>query len=313
MSIDRLTLWQTYVRVIETGSFSAVARELGTSQPRVSKQIAALESQLGVRLIRRTTRKLSMTEEGERLYLEARRIVQEVSEVESQLKGAGQPQGTLRIACPPVFARQKLLPLAASFMKQYPQLTLEFAVHDRFVDLVEDGIDVAVRIGELADTGLHARRIGTARRICVASPRYLREHGTPKVPADLRSHSCILYTLLATGATWPFEGMPVKVTGRVRGNSPEVVTAMALSGLGIAMAPGFLFTDALASGDVREILKDWPVPGLPIHALYLARRYVAARIRLFVEYVAKAFDNDAQLRPEPWSRPSTGKTQAPGR
>lgn len=296
MSIDRLTLWRTYVRAIETGSFSAVARELGTSQPRVSKQIAALESQLGVRLIRRSTRKLSMTEEGERLYVEARRIVQEVSEVESQLKGAGEPQGTLRIACPPVFARLKLLPLAASFMQQYAQVTLEFSVHDRFVDLVEDGIDVAVRIGELADTGLHAKRIGTARRICVASPRYLTEHGTPKTPADLRAHNCILYTLLATGATWPFEGMPVKVTGRVRGNSPEVVTTMALRGMGIAMAPAFLFADALASGELRETLEDWPVPGLPIHALYLARRYVPARIRLFVEYTAKAFANDEQLR-----------------
>ena len=292
MSTDRLTLWQTYVRVIETGSFSAVARELGTSQPRVSKQIAALESQLGVRLIRRSTRKLSMTEEGERLYVEARRIVEAVSEVESQLKGAGEPQGTLRIACPPVFAQLKLLPLAASFMQQYPQLTLEFSVHDRFVDLVEDGIDVAVRIGELADTGLHARRIGTARRICVASPRYLKGYGTPKTPADLRAHNCILYTLLATGVTWPFDGMPVKVSGRVRGNSPEVVTTMAQSGLGIAMAPHFLFADALAAGDLREILEDWPIPGLPIHALYLARRYVPARIRLFVEYAAKTFAND---------------------
>jgi DNA-binding transcriptional LysR family regulator len=296
MSIDRLTLWQTYVRVIETGSFSAVARELGTSQPRVSKQIAALESQLGVRLLRRSTRKLSMTEEGERLYVEARRIVQEVTEVESQLKGAGQPQGALRIACPPVFARLKLLPLAASFMQQYPQLTLEFSVHDRFVDLVEDGIDVAVRIGELADTGLHAKRIGTARRICVASAQYLKEHGTPKSPADLRTHDCILYTLLATGATWPFEGMPVKVTGRVRGNSPEVVTTMALSGFGIAMAPNFLFTDALAAGRLREILKNWPLPGLPIHALYLARRYVPERIRLFIEYAAHVFARDDELR-----------------
>ncbi len=296
MSTDRLALWQTFVRVIETGSFSAVARELGTSQPRVSKQIAALEAQLGVRLLRRSTRKLSMTEEGERLYVEARRIVQEVNEVESQLKGAGEPQGTLRIACPPVFARLKLLPLAAAFMHQYPELTLEFSVHDRFVDLVEDGIDVAIRTGELSDTGLHAKRIGTARRICVASPRYLKEHGTPKTPAELRSHHCILYTLLATGATWPFEGMPVKVAGRVRGNSPEVVTTMAVNGLGIAMAPDFLFADALATGELRQILKTSSVPGLPIHALYLARRYVPMRIRLFVEYAAQAFAEDAQLR-----------------
>lgn len=296
MSTDRLALWQTFVRVIETGSFSAVARELGTSQPRVSKQIAALEAQLGVRLLRRSTRKLSMTEEGERLYVEARRIVEEVNEVESQLKGAGEPQGALRVACPSVFARIKLLPLAAAFMHQYPELTLEFSVHDRFVDLVEDGIDVAIRIGELSDTGLHAKRIGTARRICVASPRYLKEHGTPKAPAELRSHHCILYTLLATGATWPFEGMPVKVAGRVRGNSPEVVTTMAVNGLGIAMAPDFLFADALATGELRQILKTSSVPGLPIHALYLARRYVPMRIRLFVEYAAQAFAEDAQLR-----------------
>lgn len=296
MSTDRLALWETFVRVIETGSFSAVAHELGTSQPRISKQIAALEAQLGVRLLRRSTRKLSMTEEGERLYVEARRIVSEVSEVESQLKRAGEPQGTLRIACPPVFAGLKLLPLAVAFMHQYPQLTLEFSVHDRFVDLVEDGIDVAIRIGEITDTGLYAKRIGSARRICVASPRYLKGRGMPKAPAELRSHHCILYTLLATGTTWPFEGMPAKVAGRARGNSPEVVTTMAIGGMGIAMAPDYLFSDALARGELRQILEDWPVPELPIHALYLARRYVPMRTRLFVDYAARAFADDDQIR-----------------
>jgi LysR family transcriptional regulator, regulator for bpeEF and oprC len=296
MSIDRLTLWQTYVRVIETGSFSAVAKELATSQPQVSKQIAALEAQLGVQLLRRSTRKLSMTEEGERLYAEARRIVQEVGEIESHLKGGAEPRGTLRVACPPVFARIKLLPHAAAFLRLHPQLALEFSVNDRFVDLVEDGIDVAIRIGEAADSGLHARRIGTARRICVGAPRYLEEHGTPDSPAELRAHNCVLFTLLATGATWPFEGMPVKVSGRVRGNSPEVVMTMALNGLGIAMAPAFLFTEALASDQLREILKSWPLPGLPIHALHLARRYVPGRIRLFVDYLAQAFAADDELR-----------------
>jgi LysR family transcriptional regulator, regulator for bpeEF and oprC len=296
MSVDRLTLWQTYVRVIETGSFSAVAKELSTYQPRVSKQIATLEAQLGVRLLRRSTRKLSMTEEGERLYAEARRIVQEVSEVESQLRGGGQPQGTLRVACPPVFARMKLLPHVVAFLNRYPALGLEFSVHDRFVDLVEDGIDVAIRIGEVADSGLHAKRIGTARRICVAAPSYLEAHGTPGSPAELRGHNCVLYTLLATGATWPFEGMPVKVFGRVRGNSPEVVISMALSGLCIAMAPAFMFAEALAAGDLREILSEWPVPGLPIHALYIARRHVPGRIRLLVDHLAHAFSADHELR-----------------
>jgi LysR family transcriptional regulator, regulator for bpeEF and oprC len=296
MSTDRLALWQTFVRVIETGSFSAVAKEMGTSQPRVSKQVAALEAQLGVRLLRRSTRQLSMTEEGERLYGAARRIVQEVGEVESQLKGGGEPQGTLRIACPPAFAGRKLLPLAADFLHRYPKLNMEFSVHDRFVDLVEDGIDVAIRIGQVADSGLHAKRIGTARRICAASPAYLKEHGTPKTPADLRAHSCILYTQLATGTTWPFEGMPVKVSGRVSGNSPEVVVTMAVSGLGVAMAPEFLLGDALAARELTPILEKWPVPGLPIHALYLARRFVPTRIRLFVEHAAQFLAKDERLR-----------------
>lgn len=181
------------------------------------------------------------------------------------------------------------------FLHQYPQLALEFSVQDRFVGLVEDGIDAAIRIGQVTDTGLHAKRIGTAPRICVASPRYLEAHGTPKTPAELHSHHCILYTLLATGATWPFEGMPVKVAGRVRGNSPEVVTTMAINGLGVAMAPEFLFTDALSSGELCQILKTSLVPGLPIHPLYLARRYVPLRVRLFMEYVARAFADDEQL------------------
>jgi LysR family transcriptional regulator, regulator for bpeEF and oprC len=296
MSIDRLTLWHTYVRVIETGSFSAVAKELGTSQPRVSKQIAALEAQLGVRLLRRSTRKLSMTAEGERLYAEAHRIVAEVSEVESQLKGGGQAVGTLRVACPPVFARMKLLPHAAAFLRRFPQLRLEFSVHDHFVDLVEDGIDVAIRIGEVAGSDLHARRIGTAHRICVGAPSYLQAHGTPSSPAELHAHDCVIYTLLVTGTTWPFDGMPVKVSGRVRGNSPEVVTTMAINGLGLAMAPAFLFTEALAAGELRQVLKSWPVPGLPIYALYLARRYVPDRIRLFVDHLAQAFAADVELR-----------------
>jgi LysR family transcriptional regulator, regulator for bpeEF and oprC len=294
--MDRLALWQTYLRVIETGSFSAVAREQGAPQPRISKQIAALEAQLGVRLIRRTTRRLSMTEEGERLYVEARRIVQEVGEVEAQIKGSSQPEGTLRIACPPVFAGLKLLPLAAAFMQINPKITIEFLIQNRFIDLVEDGIDVAIRIGEVGASELHAKRVGTARRICVASPSYLKGHGVPKTPSDLRSHSCILYTLLATGPTWPFRGMPVKVSGRARGNSPEVVTAMAIHGLGIALAPDFLFREALASGALRQILKEWPVPDLPIHALYLARRYVPVRIRSFVDYAVKTFAEDEQLR-----------------
>lgn len=294
--MDRLELWRTYVRVVETGSFSAVAREMETTQPRISKQIAALEAQLGVRLLRRSTRKLSMTDEGERLYVEARRIVEEVAEIELRLRGAGEPRGTLHVACPSAISRLKLLPLSSSFARRYPELGLEFSISDRFVDLVEEGIDVAIRIGEVANTDLRARRIGTARRMCVATPNYLEQHGRPKTPADLRAHHCIIYTLLATGSNWPFIGMPVKVSGRVRGNSPEVISAMAEAGLGIAMAPGWLFEAAVAAGRLRAILSDWPLPDLPIHALYQAGRSVPTRIRLFVDFLAAELAQDQDLR-----------------
>jgi DNA-binding transcriptional LysR family regulator len=293
--MDRLGLWHTFVRVVETGSFSAVAREMETTQPRVSKKIAALESQLGVRLLRRSTRKLSMTDEGERLYTEARRILEDVAEVELRLRGAGEPRGTLHVACPSAMSRLKLLPLSSRFVRRYPELSLDFSISDRFVDLIEEGIDVAIRIGEVANTDLHARRIGTARRICVAAPSYLKQHGTPKTPADLRAHQCIVYTLLATGSNWPFIEMPVKVSGRVRGNSPEALSAMVLDGLGIAMAPCWLFQDAVDDGRLRAILEDWKLPDLPIHALYQPGRYVPARIRVFVDFIAHELAQDAQL------------------
>lgn len=295
MSADRFQLWQVFVRVVETGSFSAVAREFDSTQPRISKQVAALEAQLGVRLLRRSTRKLSLTDEGERLYGDAKRIIEDVVEIESRVKGADRPRGTLRVACPSALSRIKLLSMAADFVRDHAELKLDFVVSDRFVDLVEDGIDVAVRIGEVGNTDLHAKRIGTARRICVAAPAYLDRRGTPTTPADLHQHDCVLYTLLATGTVWPFERMPVRVTGRVQGSSPEVVAVLAQKGLGIAMAPDWLFAEALAAGQLREILTAWPLAELPIHLLYPVRRQVPLRVRMFVDHLTAAFAADQSL------------------
>lgn len=294
--MDRLSLWQTFVRVVEAGSFSAVARESGVGQPQVSKQMALLEAQMGVRLLRRSTRALTLTDEGERLYERAKRILDEVGQMEAQVRGGDVPHGLLRVACPTAFSRIKLLPVLTPFLERYPELQLELSVGDRFVDLVEEGVDVAVRIGELQERDFRARRIGSVSRVCVAAPAYLERAGTPATPADLAHHQCVLFTLLATGAVWPFAGMAVKVGGRVRGNSADVVRAFVIDGLGIGLSPSWLFSDAIADGRVRVLLADWPTPDLPLHAVYQQRHYLPTRVQVFVEYLAQTFAQDAELR-----------------
>ena len=296
MNTDRLQLWRVYLRVVEMGSFSAVARELNSTQPRISRQIAQLEAQLGVRLLRRSTRTLSMTDEGEQLYADARRILADVDETEGRLRGSrGQARGLIRVACPTTLSRLKLLPMMRGFLDRYPELQVEFSVSDRFVDLIAEGIDVAIRGGEISDTELHARRIGTVRRVCVAAPSYLRASGTPETPANLVKHQCVTYTLLATGTVWPFAGQPVRVSGRVRGDSPDVILEMVRSGYGVGLMPSWLFRDALAAGELLRILKDWPVPDLPIYAIYQARRQVPLRVRLLVDYLSEMFSEDSDL------------------
>lgn len=296
MNTDRLQLWRVYLRVVEMGSFTAVARELNSTQPRISRQIAQLEAQLGVRLLRRSTRTLSMTDEGEQLYADARRILAEVDEAEGRLRGSReQARGLIRLACPTTLSRLKLLPMMHGFLDRYPELQVEFSVSDRFVDLIADGIDVAIRGGEISDTELHARRIGTARRVCVAAPAYLKASGTPTTPVDLIHHQCMTYTLLATGTVWPFAGQPVRVSGRVRGDSPDVILEMVRSGYGVGLMPSWLFRDALVDGALVRILEDWPVPDLPIYAMYQARRQVPLRVRLLVDYLSEKFSEDVDL------------------
>ncbi|PTT92969.1 LysR family transcriptional regulator, partial [Pelomonas sp. HMWF004] len=207
--MDRLTAMQTFVRVVESGSFSAVAREAHTTQSAVSKQVAALERELGACLLSRTTRSLALTEEGERYFEQARRLVAEIAEAENSLRqGEQQLTGWLRVAASVGFGRLKLLPLVKSFLAAHAGVKIDLRLNDGFVDLVEQGIDVAVRIGELADSSLVARRIGTSRRVLVASRQYLRSLPkgvkAPQVPEDLLRLNCIVYTELATQNVWSF-------------------------------------------------------------------------------------------------------------
>ena len=251
--MDRFLLMQCFARAVETGSFSAAARDLGLSQPNVSRYVAALEARLGHRLLHRSTRKLHLTPEGERYYVDARRILDALEDAESALTSEVAPAGLLRVACPTALAHEFVMPHVPEFLRTFPKIDLDLQISDRFVDLVDEGAEVALRVGHLDDSALRARRVGTFQRICVASPDYLERNGTPTAPEQLKEHSCIIYSLLSTGATWRFTERNVPVSGRLRVNSPQAVRDAVLAGLGVALGPYWLFegrpTDGRAEAD----------------------------------------------------------------
>jgi len=301
--MDRLQAMQTFVRVVESGSFSAVAREAHATQSAVSKQVAALERLLGARLLNRTTRSLALTSEGARYFEQARRLVAEVAELESTLRGARQLSGWLRVTTSVSFGRLKLMPVVQRFLAEHPQVRMDLRLSDGFIDLVEQGIDVAVRIGELADSSLIARRVGTMRRVLVAHRRYLgtlpKGVKAPHTPQDLLRHNCIVYTGLATANAWTFRAGPraretegttrvVRVQGQLQTDSSEVLRAALCAGLGVGYVPSWLIEAELASGEMQVLLPHWPAPLVPIHLVTPRERQHAAKVAAFAEHVARA-------------------------
>jgi LysR family transcriptional regulator, regulator for bpeEF and oprC len=293
--MDRFLLMHSFARVVETGSFSAVAREMGTGQPNVSRHIAALERHLGIRLLHRSTRKLTLTPEGERYYSETRRVIDAITEAESNARGEDAPQGLLRVACPTLLGRSHILPRVKAILTQFPGMEIDLQIGDRYIDLVEEGIDLAIRIGTLKDSALKARRIGAAERLCVASSEYLAEHLAPTHPNDLRNHDCIVYTLSSAGSTWSFRDINVAVRGRLRVNTPDGIRSGVLNGIGVAYAPGWLFEDALADGRVHSLLIEHRGPPVPINFVYAAQRLLPRRARVFMDFIAEAFARDPLL------------------
>ena len=298
--MDKLQAMQTLVRVVELGSFSAAARELGSTQSAVSKQVAALEKQLGAQLLARSTRALKLTEAGERYVEQARRLVAEVAEAESELRaGEHRLQGWLRVAASATFGRMKLMPLVQSFLAAHPGVKVDLRLDDGFIDLVEQGIDVAVRIGELPDSSLVARRIGTVRRAVVARRGYFEQQGLapPRQPADLQQHDCVIFSELRTGPVWTFEAGPgadvpagslasVRVAGRLRTNSGEAVREAVLAGMGLAYAPGWLFEPEVARGDVQVAMPHWLGRPLPMQLVSPPQRQLSGKVKAFADHLA---------------------------
>lgn len=303
--MDKLQAMRTFVRVVEAGGFSAVAREFDSTQSAISKQVAALERELGARLLTRSTRSLSLTDEGARYFEQVRCLIAEIAEAETLVRsGEQQLSGWLRVGSSVGFGRMKLMPLVQSFLAGHPEVRIDLRLNDDLVDLIEEGIDVAVRLGELSDSALMARRIGTAHRWLLAHRDYLRRlpRGSKPLrsPQDLARHNCVVYTGLAWRHTWTLTAGPgasepvgteqvITVQGNLQTNSSEVIRASVMSGMGIVNAPTWMFDDELARGEVVRVLPDWEAAVIPIHLVSPRERRTSAKVKAFGDHMARAF------------------------
>jgi DNA-binding transcriptional LysR family regulator len=293
--MDRLTAMETFVCVVESGSFSAAARLLNVGQPAVSKSIALLEERLAVRLLLRSTRGLTPTEAGLAFYERAKRAIEETEEAELAARGAGANlSGKLRVCAAVTFTRLHIVPLIGRFLDQYPDLTLDVVLDDRNVDLLEEGIDVALRMGKLDDSGMTARKLGEARRVVVGTPAYFDKAGVPATPAELAAHQAIVYGQRYGGAAWTFRResseVSVAVSGRMTVSAAEGVREAVLANLGVAVASEWMFADELRRGGVRTVLNDWVLPPIELWAVFPAGRMVSAKARAFVGFVEETLE-----------------------
>ena len=289
--MDRLTAIKVFVNVVETGSFSAASDRLDISRAAASKYVSQLESQLGGRLLNRTTRHVSLTESG-RLYFErCREILHNLEEADGAVTGLAQePRGTLRISVPTNFASMHLVPLVAKFMQDFPEVKVDMVCSDRHVDLVDEGFDLAVRITNMGDSDLIARRLTRCRHVIVAAPEYLADRPALKTPGDLKQHDCLLYAYTA-GSAWPFakdgKDYSVKVSSVFKSNNPDVLIEAAVAGMGVAMLPTFLASDAIRRGELQMVLEDYDTMEVQIYAVYASRQFLPAKIRVFIDYLTE--------------------------
>src|SRR5258708_4253501 len=293
-AMDQLEVIRMFVRVVGSGSFSAVAREAGIGQPAVSKQIAALEARLGAQLLRRSPRSLSVTEAGQDFYESAVRLVDDLETAVSRVgRGQTAPSGLIRVTVARVFGRLYLLPRLGEFFARFPEIVVEILVTERTVDLVQEGVDVAIHNGPVSDSTVVARKIAATPVVTVATPVHLARHGEPRSPSDLDGRECI--TFVSGGAAWPwrFKGKFGEIVhqpkGHLRTNDAEQIRAAVLAGLGLAHTPGWLFTREIASGEVRRILRKYERDSLSISAVHPGGRRLATKVRVFVAFLGEVF------------------------
>lgn len=299
--MDRMRLMETFVRVVETGNFSAVAREAQTTQSAISKQVLALEKLVGAPLLVRSTRSHSLTEAGQLYYERCRQVLDTLEEARIEAHRAEHEiSGVLRVAAPVAFGRLHIVPRLPAFYARHPKIKVHLQLDDGFVDLVAAGIDVTFRVGELKDSRLVARRIGSAHRATLASPAYLEKHGEPQHPDDLRKHNCLIYTGLTAINEWTYLGPSgqthlVRVDGNFQSNSSEAIREAVGAGLGISYSPLWVYGDDLRAGRVKPILTRYRPSSLPLNVVFQPARRPSLKVNSFVNYFSDAFSRDPDI------------------
>src|SRR5882724_8043735 len=292
--MDPLDGIAAFARVVDSGSFSAAAHRLKISKSAVSAHVQRLEERLGVRLLNRTTRRLSMTEAGLAYYRHCARILAE-AEAAEQAAGALQrePRGTLRISAPDSFGWMHVAPAVPAFLKRYPEVAVDITLSAAHVNLVDEGLDLAIRIGALEDSPLVVRKLAPSRLVACAAPAYLTEHGVPREPGDLAKHNCLCTNLLPWGDEWRLAGkrgeVRVAVGGTFRSNNAEMLRTAALDGIGVAVLPTWAVAQPLRTGALRRALEAWEPPASTIYAVYPGNRLMSMKVRAFVDHLARCF------------------------
>ncbi|MCC2634879.1 MAG: bacterial regulatory helix-turn-helix, lysR family protein [Ramlibacter sp.] len=308
--MDRFQEMRVFTAVVDAGSFVGAADALDVSKAAVSRIVSELEARLGVRLLHRTTRRLSLTADGDVFVLRCRELLAGVEEAEAEItQRSGQAVGLLKVSAPFSFGVLRLGPLWGDFLAAHPKIEMEITLSDRFVDLVDEGFDLAVRIARLESSSLVSRRLSSTRLVLCASPRYLKAHGKPKHPSELADHAVLAYNLLAAGDTWQFDGpegpLSVKVHPRMRTNSGDTCRAVAVSGRGIVLQPSFLVEDDLRAGTLVELMPQYKSPELGVYAVYPSRKHLLPKVRLLIDYLAAALAREGGTKgvsPSPAAR-----------
>ncbi len=296
--MDRFNALRVFTQVVELGGFSRAAERLGLSTTAVSRQVADLEAHLQTRLLNRTTRRLSLTESGQAFYGRAVQLLQDLQEAEQEAsKAAITAHGTIRLTTSLNFGTHRVAPAIAGFRARHPDVKFDVQLSDRIVDLVEEGFDLAIRIGGAGAETLVARKLDETCLVPCAAPEYLAKHGTPRTPDDLARHNCFTYEYAATRNQWSFRGPDgrehtVRVRGAVHSNSGDLNSALAARGVGIAFEPDFIVGEAVRAGRLVALLPDYSVPPAPIYAVYPTRKHLSAKVRLFVGYLVERFAGD---------------------
>jgi len=299
--LDRLQLMQAFVAVADTGGFAPASRKLAMSPPAVTRAIAALEQRVGIPLLHRTTRRVRLTEAGARFLEDCRRILAEVDEAEQSAAGAHcEPRGRIAVTASMRFGYMYVAPLLLDFLERYPKVSAQTVFVDRIVNLLEEGLDVAIRIGELPDSSLTAVRVGSVRRVICAAPDYLSMRGTPKMPQDIHSHDIVLFSGLSPKMGWSFRCPEGKVTlslsPRLIANTADVAIRAAVSGRGLTGVLSYMIAPELNAGQLKIVLADHETAPLPIHVVYQEGRKAATRVRAFVDFMVERLRADPAIQ-----------------